>query len=686
MPDPPVPDTLSSTLLDAAPVRLAFHDRDQNVVWANQAYRTAAGVSDEELQGRKCFQIWKRRAPCKGCAVAAAMASGEPCEAEVTGEDSRRWPYVQRGWLSQATPVKDAHGAVTGVLEAVFDISKYVTRHRCQQEATATLLHLFEYANSHTARELLREFLDAAERLTGSRIGFYHFVEDDQQTLTLQTWSTNTAKVCTATGAGTHYPIAQAGVWVDCVRQRAPVIHNDYPGLPHKKGLPEGHSPVTRELVVPVIRSGKLVAILGVGNKECDYDEQDVKTVEQLAELAWETVVRKRAEEQAEKLRTHLARVRSLEAVGQLAGGVAHDFNNLLMGILNYIELCREELDPDHAAHDWLNEITTDARRSADLVRQLLAFARKQVIKPEVLDLNHAVQSMLRLLRRLLGEDIDLRWTPGPDIWPVCLDPSQVDQLIANLCVNARDAIGGVGTVAIETGRVTVDRAYCATHSEAVPGDFVVLTVKDDGCGMDRATLEKIFEPFFSTKAPGHGTGLGLATVYGIVKQNNGFVGVISEPDQGSTFRIHLPRAEGIPETPVRSPTDTHTGEGSETVLLVEDEKSVRVTAGRFLADFGYTVLVAKSPDEALRQAREHPDRIDLLITDVVMPGMNGRELAEELSAQQPELKVLFMSGYTADVVGDRGIMDDDVCFIAKPVTRDQLARKVREVLEQSDS
>ncbi|MBI4879363.1 MAG: PAS domain-containing protein [Planctomycetes bacterium] len=382
------------------------------------------------------------------------------------------------------------------------------------------------------------------------------------------------------------------------------------------------------------------------------------------------------------RLESQLQQAQKMESVGRLAGGVAHDFNNLLMGIMGYAELCRGSVAADHPIREWLDEILRDAQRSANLTRQLLAFARRQTIAPKVLDINDAVAGMLKLLRRLIGEDIVLTWVPGATVWPVKVDPGQVDQLLANLCINARDAIPGAGRITIETGNATIDRDYCEVNTEARPGEYVLLAMSDDGCGMDRGTLAHIFEPFFTTKPVGQGTGLGLATVYGIVKQNDGFVNVYSEPGKGTTFRIYLPRHEGSAGAKGAAEGLLATQGGTEAVMLVEDEKSVRVTTALFLQVLGYTVLTAASPDEALRAAAEHCGTIHLLITDVVMPGMSGRELAAKLHETYPDMKCLHISGYTANVIAHRGILDEGVHFLAKPFTRDEIARKVREVLD----
>jgi len=353
------------------------------------------------------------------------------------------------------------------------------------------------------------------------------------------------------------------------------------------------------------------------------------------------------------------------------------------MGIMGYTELCRDVIEPGHPIRKYLDEITNGANRSAEIIRQLLAFARKQIIAPRILDLNDAVEAMLKLLQQLIHEDIKLIWRPGANLRPVKLDPSQIDQILTNLCVNARDAIAGVGEITLETGSATVDAAFCASHPEATPGVYEFLAVSDNGCGMDNETLAQVFEPFFTTKGVGEGSGLGLATVYGIVKQNNGFINVYSEPGKGTTFKIYLPAmTTEAAKTPVASRQEAPRGRG-ETVLLAEDEKSLRVTCGLFLEALGYKVLAAATPAEALKLIDRHPGEIHVLLTDVVMPGMDGRQLAQRISALKPGVKVLFMSGYTSDVIAQRGVLDEGVQFLSKPFSRDDLARKVRAVLDE---
>jgi PAS domain S-box-containing protein len=390
----------------------------------------------------------------------------------------------------------------------------------------------------------------------------------------------------------------------------------------------------------------------------------------------------KRAEEEKEKLREQLNQAQKMESVGRLAGGVAHDFNNMLGVILGHTELALLKIEPGKPLHAELNEISKAAQRSADLTRQLLAFARKQTVSPKLIDLNETVEGALKMLRRLIGEEIDLAWLPGGNLGPVFIDPSQVDQILANLCVNARDAIAGMGKVTITTGNVSLDEAYCAEHTGLVAGEFILLAVSDDGCGMDSETLLHLFEPFFTTKQVGKGTGLGLATVYGVIKQNNGFIHVDSEPGHGTTFKIYLPRhSPKAARRPEKQSTPAPTP-GGGTILLVEDEPSILEMTTLMLKGMGYTVIAARTPGEAIRLAREHPGWIDLLMTDVVMPEMNGRDLARNIMSIHPDIKRLYMSGYTANVIAHHGVLDKGVHFIQKPFSMKELATKTMDALK----
>jgi len=409
-------------------------------------------------------------------------------------------------------------------------------------------------------------------------------------------------------------------------------------------------------------------------------DEQG--NVEIFMEWVRDITVQKKSEENQKKLQAQLTQAQKMESVGRLAGGVAHDFNNMLGVILGYTELAVNHAPPDTRLGEYLKQIHSAAKRSADITQQLLAFARKQTIAPKVLDLNETVAGMIKMLHRLIGEDIDLVWRPAAGVVPVKMDPSQIDQIMANLCVNARDAIAGVGRLTIETAPAVFDEAYCADRPEAVPGAYARLTVSDDGCGMDRETLDKLFEPFYTTKEVGTGTGLGLAMVYGIVKQNEGFIEVESAPGAGTTFHLFLPLYRVDADSGAQRVAPPRTTAGSETVLLVEDEPMILEMTTMMLELQGYRVLPAAKPTEALRLADEHAGEIHLLITDVIMPEMNGRDLAARLLTSYPRLKRLFMSGYTASVIAHHGVLDEGFDFIQKPFSMSDLCQRGRDVLD----
>ena len=373
-----------------------------------------------------------------------------------------------------------------------------------------------------------------------------------------------------------------------------------------------------------------------------------------------------------------LQQAQKMESVGRLAGGVAHDFNNMLGVILGHAELALRSPLPE-TVKEHLDQIHSAAQRSAELTQQLLAFARKQAVRPQRLDLNRAIGGTIKMLTRLIGEQVELRWVPGESLWPVEIDPSQLNQVLANLAVNARDAIAGVGELSIETMNASIDEHFCARHAGVQPGDYVVLSVSDTGAGMSADTVDRAFEPFFTTK--GTGTGLGLATVYGIVKQNNGFAHIYSEPGVGTTIKIGLPRLRGDGGDFHERQAAAAAQGGTGTVLVVEDSPAVRQMATAMLRQLGYHPIVADSPARAIAIVEEFTGTIDILLTDVVMPEMNGRELQQRIGVIKPGIKCLFMSGYTADVIAHHGVLDPGVCFLQKPFSLASLSRGLAEAM-----
>ena len=393
---------------------------------------------------------------------------------------------------------------------------------------------------------------------------------------------------------------------------------------------------------------------------------------------------RKQAETEREKLEEQLRASQKMEAIGNLAGGIAHDFNNLLSVILCCTDFAMAGVREDDRTRDELLEVKKAGERAVALTRQLLAFSRKQVLQPVVLDLNQITAGVEKMLRRILGEDIDYVQVLAPDLGAVRADPGQIEQVLMNLVVNARDAMPTGGKLTIETSNVDLDEEYAARHVAVKSGPYVRFAVSDTGCGMDTATQARIFEPFFTTKEKGKGTGLGLSTVYGIVAQSGGTIWVCSEPGQGTTFKIYLPReiSAKMTVTATRLAAVQTPPTGTETILVVEDEEAILNIAKRILREAGYTVLTAASPDDALMACKAQQGKIHLLLTDVVMPQMGGRVLAETLVVARPGIKVLYMSGYTDDAIVHHGTLDPGTHFIAKPFSAADLTRKVRKVLD----
>ncbi len=768
---------------------------------ANQAYCDMLGYSPKELRDLDDFysvtpekwrdweatEIWNNRL--------VRLGFSGLYEKEYIRKDGTVFPVELQSYT-----VRGKDGAIDYLWGTARDIS-------ARKEAEETILRntdrlkavvdILQY-RADGMQDFLDFALEKAIALTRSKIGYIYFYDEDRSEFVLNTWSRDVMKECAVANPQTRYELDKTGIWGEAVRQRKPILVNDFQAdNPLKKGHPEGHVLLNRFLTVPVFYHDRIVAVVGVANKASKYDGTDVLELTLLMDAVWKSVEnmksneriallgemldeapvsimihdangevlyanraslpmhgyksldaflsinlhdldvhesraqleerfqeiaragealfqaahyrrdgstfplevlakairwqgeaaflsiavdtsdRKQAEEDKARLQAQLLQSQKMESVGRLAGGIAHDFNNMVTVILGHTEMASLEKGLSESMRRRLTQIRESADRSVRIVRQLLAFARKQTIAPRVLNLNDTVGGMLTMFERLIGEDIHLVWVPGADLWPVRMDPSQIDQILANLCVNARDAIADVGKITIETRNVFLEEEYCADHAGFLPGRYVLLTVSDDGCGMEKEILSNIFEPFFTTKTLGKGTGLGLATVYGIVKQNEGFINVYSELEQGSAFNIYLPRytGEGMGRSE-QAGAESLEG-GHETVLLVEDEPMLLEISENMLKRLGYHVIAANSPSEAIRLAQEHAGEIHLLLTDVVLPGMNGRNLAEQLLSQYPGLQCLFMSGYTANVIAHHGVLEPDIHFIQKPFSVKDLALKV---------
>jgi PAS domain S-box-containing protein len=559
-------------------------------------------------------------------------------------------------------------------------VASDITARKRSEALMAVRLRLQEFASSHSPKELLQRTLDEVEVVTGSRAGFFHYLEADQQTPSLQVWSTRTISgFGAAQEKPRHYGVDQDGIWADCVRKRVPIIHNDYDKLPGRKGPPSGQEPMIREVVVPIFRKDKIVAILGMGNKEAGYTTEDVSTVSYLADMAWEIAERRRLEEEREELQLQLAQAQKMEAIGTLAGGIAHDFNNILAGILGGLSLVELEIENGSDSKTDIQEMKALVNRGAGLTKQLLGFARlgKYDLKP--LDLARVVTKTSAMYGRA-RTDITIQLDFAPGLLAVLMDYSQLEQVLLNLLVNAGQAMPQGGHLLLHA-----ENAELADGDGALlgvpPGLYAKLIVTDTGSGMDAKTMGRIFEPFFTTKGPGQGTGLGLASVYGIIKNHAGFIGVESAMGKGTTFTLLLPATErqvAEEKTPVAV-----LQHGTETILVVDDEAQIVKVCSRLLQKFGYEVLTAPSGKEAIDLARRFGAKISLVVLDMTMPDMSGRQTYEALKEITPSIKVLLSSGYSIE--GQAQELLDSGCkgFIQKPFDAVDLSAKVREIIDR---
>lgn len=490
---------------------------------------------------------------------------------------------------------------------------------------------------------------------------------------------------------------SSAASWV--VERRQPLLRHNVAAI---GGFAEDERLVAQgvrsDMILPLRIKGQVIGTWYLGSQQVGaYGPDELEMAQLMADqlapvienarlykqTQQEIIERKRAEEALRASEKQLYQAQKMEALGQLTGGIAHDFNNLLTAIIGFSELMRLQLLPEDPLQELMDKVIGSSQRAADLVRQLLTFSRKQIIEPKVLDLNAIMTEMDGMLQRIIGEDIELKTLLQPELWPVKVDPAQIEQVIVNLVVNARDAMPEGGRLIIETSNMMLEENDIARHLGVQPGGYVLLAVSDTGIGMTEEIKARIFEPFFTTKSEDKGTGLGLATVYGIVKQSGGDIWVYSEPGQGTTFKIYLPRAEKATQLLNRSETRTDMPKGSETILLVEDDPGVRELARLVLHGQGYSLLEAVDPQEAFLLFSSYSDPIHLVVTDVIMPGRNGKSLVGQLVQARPNLKVLFMSGYTDNVIAQHGVLDPTTAFLQKPFSAGALARKVREVLDQ---
>jgi PAS domain S-box-containing protein len=614
--------------VEAAPDAMTSQTPDGTIVTWNKGAETVFGYSADEVIGKSIAIVCPADRAEETRAILGKVLRGETIE---QFEAVRLRKDGQRIHVALTiSPVKDAAGKVIAVLGIARDITERKRADQDLQRLAAAVDASPDAITTQTPEGMILSWNRGAEVIFGYSAA--ELIGKSIRILSPQDRETEVPEI--------HQKVKRG----ETIKQFETVrVRKDGKQIP-----------VTLTIAPVKDAAGKMVAISGIA--------QDISERKQLEQQF----------RQAQKM----------EAVGRLSGGIAHDFNNLLGVIIGYSEVMEERLGENPALRKNAEEIKKAGRRAANLTRQLLAFSRQQMLNPKVLNLNGVVTDIEKMIRRLIGEDIELSTKLAPALGRVKADQGQVEQILMNLVVNARDAMPEGGKLMIETANAELDQEYARQHPGVAPGFYVLLTVTDTGTGMDAETQAHIFEPFFTTKETGKGTGLGLATVYGVVKQSGGYVWVYSERGQGTSFKIYLPQV-GEPARPEESPAGTTKFvQGSETVLLVEDEDSLREIAHIFLSTSGYVVLVANSPARALEVARDHKGSIDLLLTDVVMPGMSGPELAAELVRARPELRVLFMSGYTGDSINRRGLIQPDMRAIQKPFTKDALLRTVRESLE----
>ena len=665
-----------SVLMDAIPDCIYIKDAAGRYLLDNLADRKLLGAeSFADVSGKSVFDFFPKDI--------AQRFFDDDLEVLKSGKPllNREEPYAtqsgeQRWFSTTKTPLHAPNGEIIGVVGISRDITR---RKRAQNELGVIQRLLQRLSGPITEADLGHEVAAACRKLFGHDAFVLQLFREGTTVHTL--YAEDTAEGAAQPAPIEILPDHRTPLGTELMQSAAGRLVNQ-PDDKAFAALAVSSKRISKSLMyVPICWEQQVIGILTAQSYTANrYAQPDLVLLQSMADMCGGALARVRIEERLKQSEEHARQSQKLEAIGGLAGGIAHDFNNLLTVIRGRSDLLLGKIDTQHPFYRSMEEIRRTSERAADLTQKLLAFSRRQMFQMRVLDLNAVTADMEKLLQRLIGEDVELVAVPGENLGGVRADPAQLEQVILNLAVNARDAMPGGGKLTLETANVDLDKTYAATRFPAQPGPYVMLAVSDTGTGMDKEIQSRIFEPFFTTKPKGKGTGLGLSTVYGIVKQTGGYIWVYSELGKGTTFKIYLPRIVE-PFDPTRTSVVRKLPKGSETILLVEDEENVRALVGEALEESGYTVIVARTPYEAIGICESHKPRIDLMLTDVVMPGLNGRELAERVSPLRPEMKVLYMSGYSDNAVILHGILARDLAFLQKPFTLDALNRKVRKVL-----
>ncbi len=593
-----------------------------------------------------------------------------------------RFTKKKSGFISEMFfPLRNTKSEIRGIVGVIRDItdSKRAEETICLNEARLNVLLKLNQMTEASLQEIKDFTLEAAVKLTKSKIGYLAFMNEDESILTMHSWSRNTVKQCNIGDKALTYPMETLGLWGEAVRQRKAIITNNYSvPNPFKKGLPKGHIKIIRHMNIPLFEGNRIIIVAGLGNKENDYDELDVRQLTLLMQDMWSLIQHKQAEKEKKKIEVQLLQAQKTETIGKLVGGIAHNFNNLLMGIQGYTSLMLFETDSANPNYARLKNIEKMVESRLDLTRQLLVYARKGQNEVKLLDLNQLVEETSKTFGKTRKE-FTIRRELADNLFTIEADQGQIEQALLNLYINAADAMPEDGELTLKTNNSS-HKNINGRHFAPKSDNHVMLSVADTGAGMDKSTMKRIFEPFFTTKNMGHGTGLGLASVYGIVKAHNGYIDVDSRKGHGTTFKVYLP-ASGIKlQKAVKIPEELIKGTG--TVLMVDDEEVILEVGSELLKTIGYKVLTAIDGKEAIEIYKKNMDKIDIVLLDMIMPDMGGGKIFDIIKKVNPDAKVLLISGYSLDNQVAKILNRGCNGFIQKPFDLNELSGKIRKVIQ----